>query len=165
MSGADALLTRLEQAKQSGDVWEIHLAEQALEHAAPKLAAEVIRLQDDFNTALADAKDSHKLWADCKEKLTDAEAENARLREGLDDLLGDAEKVIKVLAEIRQVTGLGDKPMLSDLAGEIGKILVAKEAENKRLRDLLTKAESEQCASCRHCDSFGFRAALKGGEI
>ena len=35
------------------------------------------------------------------------------------------------------------------------------EAENKRLRDLLTKAESEQCASCRHCDSFGFRAGLE----
>jgi predicted nuclease with TOPRIM domain len=39
------------------------------------------------------------------------------------------------------------------------------EAENGRLREGLGKAESEQCASCRHCDSFGFRAALKGGEI
>jgi hypothetical protein len=50
-----ALLTRLEQAKQSRDVWQIGLAEQALEHAAPELAAEVVRLR----------------------------AENKRLREGL----------------------------------------------------------------------------------
>lgn len=77
MTDPAALLARLEQAKQSGDVWQIEMAEQALEHAAPKLAAEVVRL-----------------------------------------------------------------------------------------RDLLTKAEAEQCASCRHCDSFGFRAALnQGGEI
>jgi hypothetical protein len=40
-----ALLTRLEQAKQSRDVWELHLAEQALEHAAPELAARVIELE------------------------------------------------------------------------------------------------------------------------
>jgi hypothetical protein len=40
-----ALLTRLEQAKQSRDVWQIGLAEQALEHAAPELAAEVVRLR------------------------------------------------------------------------------------------------------------------------
>jgi len=55
MTDPAALLTRLEQAKQSRDVWEIHLAEQALEYAAPKLAARVLEL----------------------------EAENAKLREGL----------------------------------------------------------------------------------
>ena len=51
--------------------------------------------------------------------------------------------------------------MAPDLAARV----IELEAENKRLRDLLAKAEAEQCASCRHCDSFGFRAALKGGEI
>lgn len=55
MTDPAALLTRLEQAKQSRDVWQIHLAEQALEYAAPKLAARVIEL----------------------------EAENKRLRDGL----------------------------------------------------------------------------------
>jgi hypothetical protein len=50
-----ALLTRLEEATQSRDVWKIALAGQALEHAATELAARVLEL----------------------------EAENARLREGL----------------------------------------------------------------------------------
>ena len=72
MTDPAALLTRLEEAKQSRDVWQIALAEQALEHAAPELAAEAIRL-----------------------------------------------------------------------------------------RELLTKAEYKQCASCRHRDRFGFRAGLE----
>jgi len=55
MTDPAALLTRLHKAKQSRDVWEIHLAENALEDAAPDLAARVIEL----------------------------EAENKRLREGL----------------------------------------------------------------------------------
>ena len=101
MTDPAALLTRLEQAKQSRDVWEIALAEQALENAAPDLAAHV----------------------------TELEAENARLREG-----GSTSFLVKVLADIRHVTGLGEKPMLSDLAGEIGKLLAAKQAENARLR-------------------------------
>jgi uncharacterized membrane protein YdfJ with MMPL/SSD domain len=58
MTDPAALLTRLEQAKQSRDVWQIGLAEHALEHAAPKLAARVLEL----------------------------EAENKRLREGLDGM-------------------------------------------------------------------------------
>jgi hypothetical protein len=45
MTDPAALLTRLEQAKQSGDVWQIEMAGQALESAAPALAAEVIRLR------------------------------------------------------------------------------------------------------------------------
>lgn len=47
--------------------------------------------------------------------------------------------------------------MAPDLAARVLEL----EAENKRLRDLLTKAEDKQCASCRHCDSFGFRAGLE----
>ncbi len=58
MTDPAALLTRLEQAKQSRDVWQIGLAEQALEHAAPELAARVLEL----------------------------EAENKRLREWLDQI-------------------------------------------------------------------------------
>jgi hypothetical protein len=65
MTDPAALLTRLEQAKQSRDVWELHLAEQALEHAAPELAARVLEL----------------------------EAENARLREGRDKLIKASEAV------------------------------------------------------------------------
>jgi hypothetical protein len=53
-----ALLTRLEQAKQSRDVWELHLAEQALEHAAPELAAEVVRLR----AAILDIKQNWDWW-------------------------------------------------------------------------------------------------------
>jgi hypothetical protein len=45
MTDPAALLTRLEQAKQSRDVWQIGLAEHALEHAAPKLAARVLELE------------------------------------------------------------------------------------------------------------------------
>jgi hypothetical protein len=56
MTDPAALLTRLHEAKQTRDVWQIGLAEQALEHAAPDLAARVLEL----------------------------EAENKRLREGLD---------------------------------------------------------------------------------
>jgi|688.fasta_scaffold1613434_2 hypothetical protein len=40
-----ALLTRLREARQSRDVWELHLAEQALEHAAPELAARLLELE------------------------------------------------------------------------------------------------------------------------
>ena len=34
--------------------------------------------------------------------------------------------------------------------------------ENERLRAALKAAEDKQCASCRHCDSFGLSAALQG---
>ena len=35
--------------------------------------------------------------------------------------------------------------------------------ELERLRAALKAAEDKQCASCRHCDSFGLRAVLEGG--
>ena len=35
--------------------------------------------------------------------------------------------------------------------------------ELERLRAALKVAEDKQCASCRHCDSFGLRAVLEGG--
>ena len=38
----------------------------------------------------------------------------------------------------------------------------ALEAELERLRAALKAAEDKQCASCRHCDSFGLSAALQG---
>ena len=43
-------------------------------------------------------------------------------------------------------------------------ISVALEAsgELERLRAALKAAEDKQCASCRHCDSFGLSAALQG---
>lgn len=44
---------------------------------------------------------------------------------------------IMVLAEIRAVTGLGSKPMLSELAAEIGKLLAAKDAKIARLREII----------------------------
>ena len=59
MTDPAALLTRLEQAKQSRDVWQIGLAEQALEHAAPELAARVLQLEAEnkrLREAIADAR-------------------------------------------------------------------------------------------------------------
>lgn len=44
---------------------------------------------------------------------------------------------IMALAEIRAVTGLGSKPMLSELAAEIGKLLAAKDAKIARLREII----------------------------
>lgn len=41
----------------------------------------------------------------------------------------------------------------------------ASSGENERLRAALKAAEDKQCSSCRHCDSFGLRAALEGGAV
>jgi hypothetical protein len=71
---------------------------------------------------------------DLAARVIELEAENKRLREA------DATSFLaKVLADIRFVTGLGVEPMLSDLAGEVGKLLAAKQAEILRLEDELNQ--------------------------
>ena len=160
MTDPAALLTRLEQANQSRDVWEIALAEQALENAAPDLAAHVTEL-----TALLEQATKGP-WT----------AIGTDPAEGVDCFWIKAQPNASMRGftkEIGSVNGSQNDPvqqanarliaLAPDLAARVLELDTENallRAENALLRDLMTKAESEQCASCRHCDSFGFRAAL-----
>lgn len=48
--------------------------------------------------------------------------------------------LIGVLADIRMVTGLREKPMLDELPAEIGRLIAAKDTEIERLRAALADA-------------------------
>jgi hypothetical protein len=131
------------------------------------LAAEVIRLQDDFNIALADAKDSHKMWTDCKEKLADAEAENKRLREIIRrDTLADAVRACEVYGEWCQNCGRNSNLLAAvQAANEIAEML-------PRLPEIRHIEDDEEAAKAIYSidpkwisKQAKSRAALKGGEI
>jgi hypothetical protein len=55
--------------------------------------------------------------------------------------------LINVLADIFMVTGLRERPMLSELAGEIGKLIKALRDENDKLRYALSKGQDD-CIYC-----------------
>jgi len=85
MTDPAALLTRLHEAKQSRDVWQIGLAEQALEHAAPELAAEVVRLRAE-NEKLRAAI----CWIE--PPFIDAKTPESELRKRIDFCVQDAKR-------------------------------------------------------------------------
>ena len=57
-----------------------------------------------------------------------------------------------------------DHPFYTQMAKAIAAERAAASGELERLRAALKAAEDKQCASCRHCDSFGLRTALEGDD-
>ena len=113
MTDPAALLTRLEQAKQLRDVWQIGLAEQALEHAAPELAARVLELEAK-NARLREA--NHKAFTDGMEaaaqicgSLAEVEYDDA---DGFEAATGCEAAIMRVVNEQRTEQALNKEPTL-----------------------------------------------------
>ena len=71
--------------------------------------------------------------------------------------------LLNVLAEIRQESGLGDKPMLSDLAKVIGKKIAAAQAMRDALSDFRFHPANNQIVKILHSNIIKMPKCEGGG--